>query len=232
MPLVKIPFVFASTFALSSSIARPNPPSDVSERAKGPFYEHFLPLLPMALRTIVWIPCIAEGATILAENYPSPTSPKILSALLQNGRLPSFTLDRYVVAGTAMTILGSLARIWSIRTLGRHFTHELSIKKEHTLVTTGPYGIVRHPGYTAGVVAAVGLTIVHASPGSFIRACGWLDSWVGKTLVAFWMLQFLFGGAAVIVRTKIEDGYLREHFGDEGERYAQRVRYRLVPGVL
>ncbi|KAH7927998.1 ICMT-domain-containing protein [Leucogyrophana mollusca] len=233
MSLTKFPFIFASTYSFSSAFVRPTPPSEASERVKGPFYERFLPYtLPVVLRTIAWIPCVAEGAVVLSTNLPSPTSSKILSALLQNGQLPSFTPDRYVIAGAAVTILGSIARLWAIRTLGRHFTHELSIKKEHKLVTDGPYAWVRHPSYTAGAVTSMGLIILHASPGSLVRACGWLDSWVGRTLVGIWMAQFLSGFAMTLARSVREDGYLRAHFGAEWDRYAERTRYRLIPGFF
>ncbi|KAH7927993.1 ICMT-domain-containing protein, partial [Leucogyrophana mollusca] len=134
-------------------------------------------------------------------------------------------------AGAAIAILGSIARIWAIRTLGRHFTFELSIKKDHKLVTDGPYSFVRHPSYTAGMLGSVGLMILHASPGSFVRACGWLESWVGKTLVASWVAPFIIVFALIFARSRSEDGILRAHFGEEWDRYAERTRYRLFPGL-
>ncbi|KAH7926708.1 ICMT-domain-containing protein [Leucogyrophana mollusca] len=232
MSFTKLLFIFTSTYSFSSAFVRPTPP-DVSERVKGPYYERFVPfMLPMALRTVAWIPCIAEGAAVLSANFPSPTSSKILSAILRNGQLPSFTPDRYVIVGAAVTILGSIARLWAMRTLGRHFTAELSIKKEHKLITDGPYRWVRHPSYTAAALTSTGITILHASPGSLVRACGWLDSWVGKTLVGIWVAGFLSGVAMAFARSRREDAFLRAHFGAEWDRYAEKTRYRLIPGLF
>ncbi|KAF9644887.1 hypothetical protein BDM02DRAFT_829359, partial [Thelephora ganbajun] len=40
-------------------------------------------------------------------------------------------------------------RLFSFRTLGRHFTYQLAILPSHKLVTTGPYAYIRHPSYVA-----------------------------------------------------------------------------------
>ncbi|KAH7927997.1 ICMT-domain-containing protein [Leucogyrophana mollusca] len=234
MSLAKFPFVFASTYLFSASFVRPNPLAGATERLQGPLYERALRFLPPneVMRIMAWIPCIVEGVILLATNFPSPSSSQVLSVLLRNGQLPSFTPDRYVIAGAAITILGSSARLWAIRTLGRHFTHELSIRKDHKLVTDGPYSVVRHPSYTAALLASVGLMILHASPGSFVRACGWLESRVGKTLVASWVAPFIFLFGLIMARTRSEDGFLRAHFGVEWDKYAERTRYRLFPGLF
>ncbi|KAH7913610.1 hypothetical protein BJ138DRAFT_1145622 [Hygrophoropsis aurantiaca] len=229
----KLPFIFASTSSFNSALTRPNPPADVSERVKGSFYEVLVPfILPTTLRILAWAPCIAEGAIALSKLFPSSTSSKVLSVLLRNGKLPAFSLDRYVIAGTALTMLSSITRIWAIRTLGRHFTHELSIKKDHKLVTDGPYSFVRHPSYTAAALATTGLTILHASPGSFLRVCGWLDSTFGKTVAVVWVMQYILGIWVTISRSKREDEFLRGHFGAEWDKYAERVKYRLIPGLV
>ena len=38
---------------------------------------------------------------------------------------------------------------WIHRTLGRQYSAELAIQKDHALVTSGPYARIRHPMYTA-----------------------------------------------------------------------------------
>jgi len=48
------------------------------------------------------------------------------------------------------------------------FTFEMSIRKEHILVTSGPYGVVRHPGYTGALLAIGGMLLLHASEVSFV----------------------------------------------------------------
>lgn len=50
-------------------------------------------------------------------------------------------------------VIGALFSIllvaWVHRTLGRQYSAELAIQKDHALVTSGPYARTRHPMYTA-----------------------------------------------------------------------------------
>jgi protein-S-isoprenylcysteine O-methyltransferase Ste14 len=50
-------------------------------------------------------------------------------------------------------VVGSISAVilvaWIHNTLGRQYSAELAIQKEHILVTTGPYARTRHPMYTA-----------------------------------------------------------------------------------
>jgi len=62
-----------------------------------------------------------------------------------------------------MVTLGGLIRLECYRQLGTMFTFEMSIRKDHMLVTSGPYGIVRHPGYTGILLVISGMLLLHAS---------------------------------------------------------------------
>jgi protein-S-isoprenylcysteine O-methyltransferase len=59
-----------------------------------------------------------------------------------------------VAVGMTLLVAGIGLRAWSIATLGRFFQYEIQIQAEHTVVTAGPYRLVRHPSYT-GVSLAV-----------------------------------------------------------------------------
>ena len=52
--------------------------------------------------------------------------------------------------------------------MGRMFTFEMSIRRDHKLVTSGPYGVVRHPGYTGILLVVSGMLLLHASEVSFL----------------------------------------------------------------
>jgi protein-S-isoprenylcysteine O-methyltransferase Ste14 len=94
----------------------------------------------------------------------------------------------------------------------RFFSTFVRIQKDrgHTVVDTGPYRAVRHPGYVGWIVSAL------ATP--------WL-------LGSLWALvPAALGAALMVVRAALEDRTLRREL--EGyEDYAARVRYRLLPGV-
>ena len=50
-------------------------------------------------------------------------------------------------------------RWWAIITLGRFFTVDVTIEKNHELVERGPFHLVRHPSYTGVLLAFVGLAL-------------------------------------------------------------------------
>ena len=92
------------------------------------------------------------------------------------------------------------------------FSPALRIQTErgHSVITCGPYRIVRHPGYLAMLIAV---------PVSALTVGSWLA------------LIPAFGFIAVIVRrTALEDRYLRQELPGYLS-YAKSVRYRLVLGL-
>jgi protein-S-isoprenylcysteine O-methyltransferase Ste14 len=80
----------------------------------------------------------------------------------------------------------------------------------HHVVTDGPYRIVRHPGYLGMIVAAPAAALA-------------LGSWLA--LVPAFAYSLL-----IARRAAVEDRYLRGHLDGYAD-YADRVRFRLVPGV-
>lgn len=65
--------------------------------------------------------------------------------------------------GTCLASAGGYIRYCCYRELGHLFTFEMSIMKEHKLITTGPYAIVRHPAYTGAVCTIVGIVLLHSA---------------------------------------------------------------------
>lgn len=177
------------------------------------------------------IPCIAELAVILATNYPHPLSSAVLSRLILSGQLPTPHVNSCFLFGSVIAAIGGLGRLWCFRALGRHFTHHLALRKDHKLVTTGPYAIVRHPGYMFGQLSAFGMSLMIASPGSFTRRCGWLETTFGRIVIGVWAVQNVLGWVLSYVRCQNEDALLHEHFGEVWSKYSKRVRYRMIPGV-
>jgi protein-S-isoprenylcysteine O-methyltransferase Ste14 len=78
------------------------------------------------------------------------------------------------------------------------------------VVTTGPYRIVRHPSYAGAILASFALPVMLDALWSLIPAMAMV--------------------VALVVRTGLEDQMLRTEL--EGyTSYAERTRYRLLPGV-
>lgn len=115
---------------------------------------------------------------------------------------------RWTGAGLAVAAAGLL--IWTLRNLGPNLTDTVVTRREHTLVTTGPYRWVRHPFYDA-----VGFAILASS----LIAANWFLLMTGG--LAFILL---------IVRTKTEEKHLLARFGDAYRAYLERTG-RFVPRI-
>lgn len=92
------------------------------------------------------------------------------------------------------------------------FSGEVRIQRErgHAVIASGPYRWIRHPGYAGAIVAYA------ASP---VLLGSW---WTCLPAAAL--------SVVLVVRTALEDAYLRRELNGYGE-YADRVRFRLVPGI-
>jgi protein-S-isoprenylcysteine O-methyltransferase Ste14 len=86
----------------------------------------------------------------------------------------------------------------------------LQSERGQTVVSTGPYGHVRHPMYAAAVVFLVGTTLL-------------LGSWYGLALALMIVV-------AIAVRAVQEERTLRAELPGY-DQYMARVNYRLIPYV-
>jgi len=126
------------------------------------------------------------------------------------GWSPPFSLPVKILALLAILAgyaLGTLALMEN-----RFFSGMVRIQTErgHHVVSNGPYGWIRHPGYAGALL-------------TYLATPFFLDSrWA--------LLPAVFITIVLIIRTSLEDQTLQNEL--EGYRaYAERVRYRLMPGV-
>lgn len=115
------------------------------------------------------------------------------------------------VAGFVLITLGYSLGTWATFA-NRFFSAVVRIQRDrgHTVVSSGPYHLIRHPGYAGSVVTSLATPLF---------------------LGSFWaLLPATFAVCLLIIRTALEDGALQEEL--EGyHAYAKRVRFRLLPGV-
>jgi protein-S-isoprenylcysteine O-methyltransferase Ste14 len=115
------------------------------------------------------------------------------------------------VGGLAVVALGCLLSGWAML-VNRFFSAVVRIQSDrgHSVVSTGPYRLVRHPAYVGGMVVYLA---------------------TGPALVSLWALvPGLLVTILLAVRTALEDRTLRGELPGY-EEYASRVRYRLIPGI-
>lgn len=127
--------------------------------------------------------------------------------------------------------LGTALRVVSYQYLGRYFTFQLAIKKDHKLVTSGPYSVVRHPSYTGAVVYMLGVAVSMLGPGSVYAELGlWENTFAcAAGLCLFAMLSYISLGVAL--RMPKEDLALRTEFKEQWVEWARRTPCRLFPGI-
>jgi protein-S-isoprenylcysteine O-methyltransferase Ste14 len=105
--------------------------------------------------------------------------------------------------GVGVGVIAGVLIVWTFRTLGKNLTDTVVTRKEHTLVTNGPYCWVRHPFYDAAALAMLA---------NALTAANWfLLSGGGLALVL------------IIVRTRTEEEKLLARFADSYRAYMRRT---------
>ncbi|KAI0767697.1 ICMT-domain-containing protein [Fomes fomentarius] len=175
---------------------------------------------------------MSELIGVIAHEYPSPLASRLIPILYKDpsaiGRLaitPSFIL------GFLLMGIGAAIRKTCYDTLGRFFTFQLAIFKDHKLVTTGPYAVVRHPSYTAFLMANTGLLLLEFGPGSYVWESGVLQTAWKAVLCGVWAVIVLSFHLSVLRRIPKEDRVLKKEFGQEWEAWARNTPYKLIPYV-
>jgi protein-S-isoprenylcysteine O-methyltransferase Ste14 len=182
-----------------------------------------------ALATLALVTCGLAGAALFSGGNLSPgvredrSNRWVIAAFLLVGLLAAYvpaytdrielwTLDGEPLRwlGVALFAAGGILRIWPVFVLGRRFSGLVAIQPGHALVTTGVYGVIRHPSYL----------------GLLVNALGWVlafRSGVGVLLVALMI-------PPLVARMRAEEALLRAQFGGEYDDYCRRTS-RLIPGV-
>lgn len=99
---------------------------------------------------------------------------------------------------------------WLFKSIGRNITQSVKTRKEHQLVTSGPYRWVRHPLYSVGTLLFLSFALM---------ASNWCIA-----------LSSLLGLVMLMVRLPKEEQNLIEKFGDEYKNYMKRTG-RLIPKI-
>jgi protein-S-isoprenylcysteine O-methyltransferase Ste14 len=117
----------------------------------------------------------------------------------------------YAFVGIVSLVVSSILINWSM--IENPFfepTVRIQSERNHYVISTGPYGIVRHPGYLSGILWIASIPLILGSLYAFVPFC----------LYAMLM----------IIRTYLEDKTLQEELLGY-VKYTERVKYRLFPGI-
>ena len=133
--------------------------------------------------------------------------------------------------GLTLIVSGTWIRLMAFRHLGRFFRLETSIQKDHELIVSGPYSVVRHPSYTGGILISCGLFLWHLGEGSWIMESGLWTTMLGKLFVVIYFSVIITIIFFTLSRTPKEDKALRNQFGKKWDDWAKRVPYSIFPGI-
>ncbi len=105
--------------------------------------------------------------------------------------------------GVGVGVVAGSLLVWTLRSIGKNLTDTVVTRRDHTLVTRGPYRWVRHPFYDAVALMVTANALVAAN--WFLLAGGFL------TL------------ALIVLRTRREEDRLVARFGDSYRDYMNRT---------
>jgi protein-S-isoprenylcysteine O-methyltransferase Ste14 len=148
------------------------------------------------------VPTIAGGFLVFSPNFP---------VSLRGRFLPLTESGIWGGSGAALVLGGLLFTIWARVHLGRNWSDVVTLKEGHDLITTGPYGLVRHPIYTGILLGFAGQAIARGEWRCVIGVL--IAAW------AFWR------------KLRIEERWMLELFGEKYRSYRQRVA-ALIPFVV
>jgi protein-S-isoprenylcysteine O-methyltransferase Ste14 len=183
------------TFVLSRVLAARHSPGILAERGK------MLTQCDTQPWDRVLVPLVGVGYLLL-----------MLAAGLEArfGQQPVFSLT-VRLAALALFIAGMY---WSsLALIENNFfsgTVRLQSERGHKVVSSGPYAVMRHPGYSGALLAYLSTPV-------------FLESWWGFLPAVFLLV-------VLVIRTRLEDRFLQDNLPGYKE-YAARVRYRLLPGI-
>jgi protein-S-isoprenylcysteine O-methyltransferase Ste14 len=106
--------------------------------------------------------------------------------------------------GVIIMFLGLGFAVWARVHLGQYWSGRVSIKVDHRLIQTGPYGLVRHPIYTGILVGFIGTAVVTGK----VRAC----------------LAIVLILVGIFLKIRTEDRFLLEEFGSTYLQYIFETR--------
>lgn len=127
-------------------------------------------------------------------------------AAITAARLPLY------LTGVALIVAGGLLRRHSFRMLGDSFTFGVRVSPGQRVVDHGAYRYIRHPSYTAGLLAFAGVGLA-------------LGNWISMTVpVPLLLLGYVY-------RIQVEEQALVAGLGPTYADYMRRTK-RLIPFVL
>ncbi|KAL4242329.1 Protein-S-isoprenylcysteine O-methyltransferase, partial [Abortiporus biennis] len=214
LALLRIPILISTSIAVHIGQVPPNPPPAADERNRFDSHKGFDlmkllkggVLVAKTLNAIMDFVFLCETYIIISSLFPSFRLPPNIHALFYQSCVPNSSISPIgltptFLIGAAFINFGGYYRLWCYRALGRYFTFQLSIRRDHKLITNGPYAFVRHPAYLGSSFMYPGLILTLVGHGSWFSTCGVQDAMLdlgfmtlplGKIMYFIWISLYAF----------------------------------------
>lgn len=123
----------------------------------------------------------------------------------------AFSFSVAMLIGLVLIITGSVCAYSANKEIGEYWSPVVEKTQKQNLVTSGIYGIVRHPLYLSGLLILVGTNIYFGSKWSWAIA--------------------IITTAGILCRIPIEERHLTERFGEEYMIYKQKTK-AILPWIF
>jgi len=133
----------------------------------------------------------------------------ILAALFIKMPISDSAAISYI--GLSLILAGMILRFFSVWSLGRFFTVDVTIRENHKLKTSGIYRIIRHPSYTGSILSFIGFGLS-------------LNNWISLIIISVLIIT------SMLIRIKTEEKLLMLQFGSVYTDYMKRT-WRLLPWI-
>jgi protein-S-isoprenylcysteine O-methyltransferase Ste14 len=118
------------------------------------------------------------------------------------GSMPGMPAIAWI--GVGLGLAGVFLRLWALLTLRQRYTRTLRLDQDHLVERSGPYTLVRHPGYLGSLLCLNGLGLASGNAVIFI-------SGFAATIAAY------------TYRIRVEEEMLVAAFGDSYASYRREV---------
>lgn len=135
----------------------------------------------------------------------------LILAVFQIGTLEylkEYNIIRYI--GLAVYLVFSWIQVWSFKTLGDNYSQDIMIKKNHELVTKGPFALIRHPQYICQIILDLGATAA---------TLGYIVGFLALIEIPIY-----------IMRASIEDKLLAKYFAEKFSDYKSKSGF-MIPFI-
>jgi len=112
--------------------------------------------------------------------------------------------------GLPVYLIFSWIQVWSFKSLGDNYSQDIIIKKDHQLVTTGPFRYIRHPQYFSQILINIGGT----------------TATVSYVLGILTLIEI----PIYIMRALLEDKMLAKHFAEQFSAYKKKSGF-MIPFI-